>query len=210
MKLAAQTRTVFGRQVEALRKEGYIPAEVYGHGTENMHVSVGKKELAKALHEVGHTGIIMLGVDGKETRVLAREWTIHPRSGEMTHVDFITVKAGEKIDAAIGIVFEGEAPAVKEGLGTLVKNLHEIEVHGTPEKIPHEVTLDLTGLVALGDTIHASDIKLPSGVDMVTPADMVIVSIAGITEEEPEEEMSVEDVAVEGDEKKETPAENDK
>lgn len=201
MKLAAQTRTVFGKQVERLRQEGFVPAEVYGAGAENMHVSIGKKDLAKAISQVGHTGIIMLGVDGKETRVLAREWSTHPRSGEMTHVDFITVKAGEKIDAEINIVYEGDAPAVKEGLGTLVKNLHVIEVHGLPEKIPHEVTVDISGLAELGAVIHASDIKLPAGVDMVTPVDMVVASIAEITAEEPVEEMSVEDVVVEGEKK---------
>lgn len=206
MKLAAQTRTVFGKKVESIRKEGLVPAEVYGHGVENMHVSVGKRELAKAIHEVGHTGIIMLGVDGKDTRVLAHDWTVHPSSGEIRHVDFHAVKAGEKIEAAIAIVFEGEAPAVKEGLGTLVKNLHEIEVHGLPEKIPHEVVVDLSGLAELGASIHAEEIKLPAGVDMVTPKEMAVASIAAISEEEePQAGMSVEDVAVEG-EKKEEPA----
>lgn len=204
MKLAAETRTVFGKKVESLRQEGRVPAEVYGHGIGNMHVSVLRKDLAKALHEVGHTGIIMLGVDGKETRVLAHEWTVHPRTGDIRHVDFHAVKAGEKISAAIEIAFAGEAPAVKEGVGTLVKNLHEIEVHGLPEKIPHEVEADLSGLAELGATIHASDLKLPSGVELVTPGDAVVASVAEVTpEEEPDAGITVEDVAVEGEKKEE-------
>lgn len=207
MKLAAQARTVFGKQVESLRKEGRVPGEVYGHGVENLHVSVAQKDLIKALHEVGHTGIIMLGVDGKDTRVLAHEWSTHPRTGELRHIDFHAVKAGEKITAEISIVFEGEAPAVKEAIGTLVKNMHEIEVRGLPEKIPHEVTVDLSGLAELGVSIYAESIVLPAGVELVTPGDAVVVSIAEVTpEEEPETAMTVEDVAVEG-EKAEASAE---
>jgi large subunit ribosomal protein L25 len=199
MKLAAQTRTVFGKKVAALRKEGQVPGEVYGHGTENLHVAVSARDLAKALKEVGHTGIIMLGVEGKERRVLAHDWTVDTHTGEIAHVDFHAVKAGEKIKAAIAILFEGEAPAVKDGLGTLVKNLHEIEVEGLPEKIPHEAVVDLEGLAELGASVHAKDIKLPAGVELLTAEDTVVASIAEVTpEEEPQADMTVEDVAVEG------------
>ena len=207
MKLAAQTRTVFGKQVASLRKDGLVPAEVYGHGIDNMHLSVAKKDLAKAIKEAGHSGIIMLSVDGKETRVLAHDWSIHPTTGEIAHVDFHSVKAGQKIEAEVHIVFEGEAPAVKEGLGILTKNLHALEVEGVPEKIPHEFTIDVRGLAELGSVIHASDVKMPVGVTLVTDADAVIVSIAEVMEDEPEETMTVADVAVEGEEEKKDDAE---
>lgn len=199
MKLAAQTRTVFGKKVAALREEGQVPGEVYGHGIENVHVAVAQRDLAKALHEAGHTGIIMLGIDGKERRVLAHDWSVDPHTGDVRHVDFHAIKAGEKIHASIPVAFAGDAPAVKDGLGTLVKNLHEIEVEGLPEKIPHEALVDLGILVELGASVHASDIKLPAGVQLLTPEETVIASIAEVTpEEEPQADMTVEDVAVEG------------
>lgn len=207
MKLAAQTREVFGKKVASLRAQGWVPGEVYGHGTENLHVAVAEKDLAKALRETGHTGVIMLGVDGKERRVLAHEWTLDPRTGAISHVDFHAVKAGERIAAAIPVSFAGEAPAVKEGLGTLVKNLHEIQVEGVPERIPHEVVIDLAGLAELGATVHAGEIALPAGVELATDADAVVVSVAAIQEDvEPEAGMTVEDVAVEGEKKDEETA----
>ena len=204
MKLAAQTRTVFGKHVAKLRKEGQVPAEVYGHGVENAHIAVSAKELAKTLKEAGRTGIIMLGIEGKETRVMAHDWTVDVKSGEVNHVDFKAVKAGEKVQAAIPVVFEGEAPAVKEGLGILTKNLHEVEVEGLPEKLPHEFTVDVSALAELHAAVHVSDLKLPTGIELVTPAETIVVSIAELQEEEePDAGMTVEDVAVEGEDKKE-------
>lgn len=202
MKLEAQTRTVFGKQVAALRKEGHVPAEVYGHGKDNMHVSVPHKELAKALQESGKTGVIMLGIDGKDTRVMAHEWTRDTHTGAINHVDFYAVKAGEKIRAGIPLEFDGEAPAIKEGLGTLLKNLHELEVEALPEKLPHDFVIDISSLTELGSAVHASDVKMPAGVELVTAPETVIVSIAELQEEEVAEDISVDQVVVEGDEKK--------
>jgi large subunit ribosomal protein L25 len=201
MKLAAETRTVFGKKVAQLRRDGFVPAEVYGHGKKNEHVSVPQRELARALHEVGHTGIIVLGIDGKDTKVLAHEWT-RTAAGDIEHVDFYAVKAGEKINAEIPLVFEGEAPAVKEKVGILVKNLHEIEVEALPEKLPHDFVIDISGLTELHAAIHASDIKMPAGVTLETAPDTVIVSIGEIAEEEVEQETGVDQVVVEGEEKR--------
>lgn len=207
MKLAAQTRTVFGKHVANLRKEGQVPAEVYGHGVENAHITVSAKELAKTIKEAGRTGIIMLGIEGKDTRVMAHDWSVDVKTGQIAHIDFKAVKAGEKVQAAIPVVFEGEAPAVKEGLGILTKNLHEVEVEGLPERLPHEFTVDVSNLTELHAAIHVSDLKLPTGIEFITPEETIIVSIAELQEEEePEAEMSVEDVAVEGEEKKEEDA----
>lgn len=201
MKLAAETRTVFGKKVATLRKAGLVPAEVYGHGKENMHVTVSQKELAKALHETGKTGVITLGVDGKDTKVMAHEWT-RMLSGDIESIDFHVVKAGEKIHAAVPLVFEGEAPAIKEGLGTLVKNLHELDVEALPEKLPHDFVIDISGLTTLHAAIHASDVKLPSGVELRTAPDTVLISIGDLAEEEPADEITVDQVVVEGEEKR--------
>lgn len=201
MKLAAETRTVLGKKVSRLRRDGFVPAEVYGHGKKNEHVSVSHKDLAKVLHETGHTGIIVLSVGGKETKVLAHDWT-RTQSGDIEHVDFYAVKAGEKVQAGIPLVFEGEAPAIKEKLGTLVKNLHELEVEALPEKLPHDLKIDISGLAAVQDAIHASDVKLPAGVTLETAPDTVIVSIGDLTEEEVADETSVDEVIVEGEEKR--------
>lgn len=203
MKLAAETRTVFGKQVAALRKAGKVPGEVYGTGSENMHVAVEGRALAKAIAETGHTGIIMLGIEGKEARVIAHDWTVSSHTGELTHVDFKTVKAGERVEASVPVVFVGEAPAVKDGLGTLVKNLQEIDMEGLPERMPHEVEVDISGLTELHATIHISDLKFPTGIEVQTPADAVIATIGEIEEEEVVNDIAVEDVVVEGEKKEE-------
>lgn len=200
MKLAAEPRTVFGKGVATLRRNGLVPAEMYGHGKENVHVSVPHKELAKVLHEAGKTGVITLEVDGKGTKVMAHEWT-RTQTGDIEHVDFYVVKAGEKIHAAVPLVFEGESKAIKEKVGTLVKNLHELEVEALPEKLPHDLTIDISGLEEVHAAIHAGDVKLPSGVELKVAPETVIVSIAEIAEE-PEEEMTVDEVVVEGEEKR--------
>lgn len=203
MKLTAQTRTAFGKQVAALRASGHVPAEVYGHGTPNMHVSVPRKELGKVMAEAGRTGVITLDVDGKGTRVMVHDFVRDSRSDDVLHVDFIALKAGEKIHAHVPVVFVGEAPAIKEGLGVLVKNLHEVEVSALPEKLPHEFTVDVSALAEAGAAIHVSDIAMPAEVTLVTEPETVVVSIGALQAEEVEEApQSVEDVAVEGEEKR--------
>jgi len=200
MKIEAQTRTVFGKHLGGLRKEGRVPAEVYGHGTDNMHLSIAHKDLAHALGEIGKTGIIILSVEGKDTRVMAHDWTHDVKTGDVQHIDFYAVKAGEKITAEIPFVFEGESQAVRDELGALVKNLHELQVEALPEKLPHEFVLDISTLTEVGSSFTAEDIKLPAGVELVTAPDTVIVSIAALQAEEVEEteEDLLEAVEVEG------------
>lgn len=207
MELKAEKREILGGKVNALRKEGFIPAELYGHGKENVHLTVNGKEFAKVLKEAGESTVITLVIGKEKTPALIHDVNIDPISDAVLHVDFYAVNMNEEIDAEVQFEFVGEAMAVKTQGGVLVKSMHEIEVRALPANLPHSIEVDLSVLDNIHDSIHVKDLKVKSGVKLLAEPDAVI---ATIIEQETEEEVagpvSVADVKVEGEEKKEKEA----
>ena len=106
-----------------------------------------------------------------------------PIRGFPIHIDFLAIDMNKKVEVTVPIEFIGIAPAEKEGLGILVKTLHEIEVEALPKDLPHNISVDVSILVALDDQIHIKDITLPKGVTMITDENEVVALIAAIKEE---------------------------
>lgn len=204
MDLKVQKRDKFGSQVAALRASGLIPAELYGHGIQNVHISVPVKDFRIAYKEVGENRLLNLVVD-KETRpVLIQEVTKDPLTDELLSVDFYQVKMDEEIQTTVPIRFVGEAPAVKNLGGVLVKAMDEVKIKALPANIPAEITVDLSGLAELRQSIYVKDIAQSSKFKVMVDAANVIVTVSEQREEEeaPVAAPAIDQVVVEAEEKK--------
>jgi len=194
----------------ALKRSGFIPGVVYGAHHESTPISISAVAFEKVLREAGEATIVSLSGIGAELPTLIHQVDMDPLTNHPSHVDFYAVTKGEKVEVAIPIVFIGESPAVEAG-ANLVKVLHEIEIEADPMNLPHNFEVDISLLVAIDDQIHAKDIKLPSGVTLVTEPEAVVALVQEVVEEK-EEVVAPADIAsieVEKkgkEEKEETPA----
>ena len=181
--LAAEVRTLTGRKVNKLRKEGIIPVSMYGHGFEPMTLQAKEQEIDAIFEEVGESGLVDVMVDGKKYPVLFKNPQYHPISGYLMHLDLHKVNLKEKITATVPVEFIGESPAVKLG-NVLVEVTTEVEVEALPTELPEKFEVDLGKLETLENMITVADLSLPQGVEMKTALDQVIVKV-----EEPKEEV---------------------
>lgn len=169
---------------DAIRKTGKIPAVFYGPKEASTAVMIPVKEFKKAWKEAGESSVIILKDGSSEHETLIHDVDIHPLSGEPRHADFYVIEKGKKVRVKVQLVFAGVSPAVKDKGGILVKVMREIEVEAAPRDLPRELSVDLTKLVELNDTIHAGTIKLPAGVEIRIGADEVVASVTEAKEEE--------------------------
>lgn len=187
VELKASKRELFGKGVGGLRKAGSMPAVVYGPKQQSLPISVSLKDFARALEAAGESTVIALSVDGQPHNVLIHEIDYDPVTDIPRHADFYAVVKGQKVEVEVPLVFIGESPAVKDLGANLVKALHDIEVEADPMNLPHELTVDVSGLVSLDMQILAKDIPLPSGVTLITKPEEVVALVAeAVEEKEPE------------------------
>lgn len=220
-KLQAEKRTVTGKKVKNLRKEGIIPANIFGKGVESLSIQVKATEFKDVYKQVGETGIVEVTI-GKVTRpVLVNGMHTHPVTDEILHIDLRQVDLKAKITANVPVELTGEAPAEKEGLGIMVQQLDEVEVEALPLDLPESFEINVENLKTLEDSIKVSDLKIAGDVEILTDSERIVANISEIRkEEEPapveatdEEEASTEAEASgdkEADEKKEEPSEESK
>lgn len=184
MELKATNREIFGKKVKILRAKGEMPAEMFGHGIPNAHISVSQKDFAKIYKTAGEHELVNVVVEsGKAVPTLITNAQRDALSGQFLSADFYAVRMDEKLTVSIPVIFTGEASAEKKGF-PVIKVLTEIEVETLPGNMPHEFTVDLSKLSGVGDTIHVSDVKMPKGVESLIPADSVIATVGEKTEEE--------------------------
>src|SRR3989338_11005394 len=146
--LSANIRITVGKKNASLKAAGKVPAVVYGPGVKNASLEIDEKEFKKVWLKAGESSLVELVIEGeKEKRpVLIHDIQRNPVSDKIIHIDFFQASLKQEVEVAIPLVFEGEAPAEKELGGTLNKNLLEIEVKALPQNLPHEITVDVTGL----------------------------------------------------------------
>jgi len=203
--LKAERRDVLGKQVKALRRQGKLPAVVYGYQIQPIAITMDAREASRLLAGVTSSQLIEINVEGDQHTALVREKQRNPILGTLLHVDFLAVSMTEKLRANVVIVLEGEAPAVKELDGVIVTRIEELEVECLPGDLPERITIDLSSLVAIGDAIHVRDIRLPSTVQVLTDLDemVVLVTAQEVEEVEEVEEAEEEPVVIEKGKKEE-------
>lgn len=179
VKLAAKIREVFGRRTNKGRKEGLIPAVVYGHSMKSKGIWVNALEFAKLLKKSGESTIIELNVgEDKPKNVLIYETQKDPIKGQYIHIDFFHVRMDEEIEKEVELVFVGEAPAVKELGGNLVKSVDEVNVKCLPADLPSEIEVDISALKTFEDHICIKDLKVSDKVKFDIDPETVIASVA--------------------------------
>ena len=206
MELTAQKRELTGKKVSAMRAEGFVPAELYGRGLQNVHLNVSSKEFKKVFQEAGESSVVTLSVDSEKLPVLIYDVQYHPVSGDVAHVDFYQVRMDEKITASIEVEFIGEPPAVKAFGGILVKAMQEIEVEALPAYLPSEIKVDISGLDEIGKSIYVKDLRFGKEVKVLVSPDTVVATITEPLPEEvvaaPAEPVDLSAIKTEGEEKK--------
>jgi large subunit ribosomal protein L25 len=186
MVISLEAKAREGKSAKVVRDAGEIPAVVYGAGRETMSVSVSLRDFQKVLKEAGETGTISLTTPQGVITVLVHEVVNDPVRHVPSHVDFLAVDVNKPIHVHVPLEFTGTAPAVKNGLGVLVKVMHEVEIKALPKDVPHAVTVDLGSLETLESHIAVKDLALGAGIEVLADADGVVASIASIKEESEE------------------------
>jgi large subunit ribosomal protein L25 len=189
--LRAEPRTVLGKKVKRLRREGLVPGVVYGPVlNETVSVSVNRRDFEKFFARNGHSTIVSLTWEGGQQPVLIREVQIDPVTRVPLHIDFFAPNMRQKLRQAVPLVLHNPN---EDMVGVLQTILTEIEVEALPADLPHQIDLDIHGLVEVGDTVHVSDLSVPGNVEIITDAEELVASIVAETvEEEPEVEEAAE------------------
>jgi large subunit ribosomal protein L25 len=209
MQTLTATKRSKADKLEVVRSNGMTPAVVYGARVENTSISVPSIDFKKAWKVAGESSTIALDLEGQKIDVLIHEVQVDPVKGFPIHVDFLAIDMNKPVQVAIPLEFTGVAPAEKSGLGTLMKVLHEVEIEALPKNLPHSIEVDISSLETLEHQIHVKDIKLPSGVTMVTLSEEVVALVAAAKEEKEEEapvDLSSIEVEKKGKKDEEAPA----
>ena len=208
LNLKAEKRKLFGRKVKRLRREGILPANIYGKSVKSQAVQVNLADFEKIYSKAGETNLVELMLSAKKFPVLIHKVQLDPVKDKPIHTDFLQVNLKEKVTADVPIELVGEAPAEKQGLGTVVQHIDEIGVEAFPANLPDKFEIDLTGLVKVDDLVQVKDISVDvKKVEINTDSEQIIVKIEPLRKEEEVKEEKPE-VKEEGKEaEKETTAE---
>lgn len=214
--LVAEERTILGKKVKKLRREGLLPVNVYGKGVPSTSLQVKLHEFQDVYKQVGETSLLDLKYGDVTKPVLIKSLQLDYKTFTPLHVDFYQVNLKEKIKTMVPVVLAGEAQAVKDNAGVLLQQLSDVEIEALPEGLPENIEVSVENLAAVGDQITVGDLKAPEGVVILTDPGQLIAKIGELTvaEPEPEEEAAEEGAAeggeeapTEGETAEETPAE---
>jgi large subunit ribosomal protein L25 len=199
VELTAEKRTVTGKQVRRLRREGWVPAVMYGHGFEPIPLQFEKRSLAHVLSKVGGSQLVGINVKGDKQpeMALVRDVQRDPIRGNFLHVDFYRVRMTERLTAEVPLVVVGESPVIEAREGILLQGISAIEVECLPGDLVDAIEVDLSDLVEIDQAIHVRDLAVPAGIDVLTDVDEMIVRVVPLEAEEVEEEKELAPVAEE-------------
>lgn len=216
LELSAKLRPANGRQNKQIRKQGFIPAILYGHKVKNLVLLVEAHDFGKIYQQAGESTLIELKIGASATKskdiervVLIHQVAKDPVTDKPIHIDFYQVKMDEPIKVEVPLVFIGQSIAVKESNGVLLKNIQSLEVEALPQDLPHQIQVDISSLKTFDDNIHIKDLKLPPRVKTGVQAEEVVASVipprtkAELEELEKAPEEKIEEVKVEEKEKAE-------
>jgi large subunit ribosomal protein L25 len=181
----AEVRQSRGKEdSKKMRREGKIPAIVYGAGMDAVSISVPLSEVAAILRsDTGHNTLFALDIEGEgPSDVIFQDRQIHPVKGRLIHADFRRFAKGEKIEVTIAIHTFGTPAGANEEGAVLTQQLREIKVLCEPKNIPETIDVDVSGL-ALGESIHVSDLKFGEGIEVHEEPETVVVTLSFVAEQ---------------------------
>lgn len=176
--LKANLRTLLGKQVKAIRREGKLPAVIYGHHIEPISIVLDQREAVKSLAGLAPSALVTVDVDGTTHKALVREKQRNKISGMLLHVDFLAVSMTEKLRSQVYLEIVGLAPAIKDFSGVLVTGFDEVEVECLPQDLPERIVVNVSGLAKIGDGIYVRDLAVPAGVKILEEPDTMVALIA--------------------------------
>jgi len=215
--LTAEMRTITGKKVNALRKQGMVPANVFGPNFDSKSITVTLKDFTAAYKVAHETGIVYVNVDKDSIPTLIKDIQKHPVTGFILHVDFRKIDLTQKIVTTVPVHFEGDSVAVNQLNGVLITHNDHLDIEALPEKIPAHIEVDISALKEIGDEITVKDIKANPDYVIITDPETVVVSVTAHKEESvvPETtttapEVITEKAPEEGGEEGAAPAEEEK
>jgi len=214
--LKVELRTVFGKKLNKVRKQGLVPGNIYGPDFKSKSVSVVYKDLVKTYKLVGETGVVYLNLDKENIPVLIKSIQKHPLSSSLLHIDFRKIDLTKKIETNVPVKTTGISEAVSQKAGVLLVQSDTILVEALPEDIPSHIEVDVTVIKEIGQEIKVSDLKKSDKYEIKTPGEKVVVAVIAHKEESIVPETAVaapeiiteavkegEEAVIEGSEKKE-------
>ncbi|MCK9486888.1 MAG: 50S ribosomal protein L25 [Dehalococcoidia bacterium] len=174
-----QPRTTLGKAVKKLRREGVLPASIYGRGLDSVAVQLPYVVGRDLMNKHGYNLLVNLAVEGEEKPrpVVVKQVAQDPVSRALWHIDFLQVDLTRKIAGPVPIVFVGEAPAVKDHHGVLVIHSDTVEVEALPADMPESLEISLEVLEELDSYLYAGQIQTPPGVEVITDAEHLLAAI---------------------------------
>lgn len=177
--LRASPRTVLGKRVRSLRREGITPIHVYGPGGDPLTLQASSDRVHAALSAAGHTTPVTIrveGGDGSEV-TLVRAVARHAVTGALQHVDFMRVDPDKPVEVSVPVELEGEAPGTRGGAGFVTQGLYHVDVMAKPFEVPSEIVADVSVLEDLDSVIRVGDLTFPRDVEPVTDSSAMVAWI---------------------------------
>lgn len=180
--LACTPRSVFGKGNRSLRKAEQLPGVIYGEGQEPLPVSMPYKTFVDVYRQAGETTIVECEVEGHTIPTLIADIAVHPVRDTILHVDFRKINLTKQVEASVPVVLTGESPAVKAG-GVVLQQMQEVTVESLPQNIPHDITIDLSTIVEVGQEVRIQDLPSSELYRVTDAPDRVLVSVVAHREE---------------------------
>lgn len=197
IELKTTNRKILGKKVRFLRRQGVIPAHLFGHGIESLALQCEAVQLQRVLSQAGKTRLVSLKLSRakKPRNVVVREIQRNPLTGELLHVDFYQVRMAEKIKVEVPILLVGEAPALRTKGNMLLQELNSLTVECLPDRIPTSIALELSFLTEADQAIQVKDIVLGEGITLLNHPEQIIVKVMSRPIEKVEEVAAMEEAA---------------
>ena len=184
--LTAEKRSVVGKQTKQLRRDGWVPGVIYGHGFEPLVVQFGQRPLDRLLAHVGGSQLVQVIVTGREEpeTVLVRDVQRDVITRALIHVDLYRVRMTERLRAEVPLILVGESPMVASREGILLQGISSVEVECLPGDLVDAIEVDISLIVTLDQALLVRDLPVPSGIDILADPDEMVVRVVPLQEEE--------------------------
>lgn len=188
--IEAEKREIIGKKVKALRRDGKLPAVIYGHEIEPLPITLQTKQVTQILREIGANTLVTIKVGKEEFLALVRDIQREVILRDLLHMDFQAVSLEEKITSTVPIITVGDAPVIEDYEATLVSGLLELQIEAKAKDLPDTISIDISTLMEIGDNILVKDIEISGDVTVLDdPDEVVITATAQILMDEIEEEV---------------------